>query len=140
MSKYYLAYGSNLNLEQMKNRYPDAIKVGSILLDGYELEFRTYLTIKENKNKQVPVGVFKISDHDEKRLDIYEGFPILYRKENLLVNINGKKVYALIYIMNENIRDITPPNNDYLKICLEGYLDFGFDKRYIFEALNNFHV
>ena len=58
MIKYYLAYGSNLNLNQMKRRCPNAIKVGSFLLKGYQLEFRYYLTIKKNINSDVQLGIF----------------------------------------------------------------------------------
>ena len=43
--KYYLAYGSNLNLNEMKVRCPSAKMIGSTILKDYELIFRnSYLT------------------------------------------------------------------------------------------------
>ena len=70
MKKYYLAYGSNLNLSQMRRRCPNAKKVGSFLLRGYELEFRYYLTIKKSPNGEVPLGIFEIDENDEKNVSV----------------------------------------------------------------------
>ena len=68
MKRYYLAYGSNLNLEQMSYRCPDAKCIGTARLLGYELLFKgsktgAYLTIEKAKryNSFVPVGVFEFS-------------------------------------------------------------------------------
>ena len=48
----YFAYGSNLNLDQMARRCPDAEPVGRVRLDGYRLAFRRtgggYLTSKRS--------------------------------------------------------------------------------------------
>lgn len=134
MKKYYLAYGSNLNLNQMKRRCPNAKKVGTFLLKGYELEFRYYLTIKESPNSEVPLGIFEIDDKDEIALDRYEGYPTHYRKEYLEVELNGKPIKALVYIMNEEIRGVMVPDTFYLRVCLEGYKDFGFNTSYLFKA------
>lgn len=79
MSKYYLAYGSNLNLDQMRYRCPTSKKVGSSLIKGYELEFRYYLTIRRGEGSKVPVGVFEIEEADEVLLDRYEGYPTYYK-------------------------------------------------------------
>ena len=58
--KYYLAYGSNLNKEQMAYRCPGAIPVGTMMLEGYELLFRApgVLTIEENAEGKVPIGIW----------------------------------------------------------------------------------
>lgn len=37
MKKYYLAYGSNLNIAQMQFRCPDATVVGTAVIPDYEL-------------------------------------------------------------------------------------------------------
>lgn len=134
MKKYYLAYGSNLNLNQMRRRCPNAKKVGSFLLKGYELEFRYYLTIKESPNGEVPLGIFEIDESDERSLDRYEGYPTHYRKEYLEVELNGKPIKALVYVMNEKIRGVMVPDMFYVNICLNGYDDFRFDTKYLFEA------
>lgn len=92
MKKFYIAYGSNLNLSQMRRRCQNAKKVGSFLLKGYELEFRYYLTIKESPNGEVPLGFFEIDENDEGSLDRYEGYPTHYRKEYLDVELNANQL------------------------------------------------
>ena len=55
MSKrYYLAYGSNLNINQMRMRCPDSKVVSKGFINDYELLFKgsltgAYLTIEEKK-------------------------------------------------------------------------------------------
>ena len=133
---YYLAYGSNLNVAQMAYRCPQAVKVGSTILKGWELEFKTYLTIKPNPKKEVPLGVWKVNKRDERSLDIYEGYPTFYRKEFIEIELDGKKVQALVYIMN-NVRGVQPPSSIYWNTCIQGYKDFGFNSKYLVEALGN---
>lgn len=40
MKKYYLAYGSNLNIRQMALRCPTAKPVGTAVIEDYELLFK----------------------------------------------------------------------------------------------------
>ena len=40
MKKLYLAYGSNINLEQMAFRCPDSKVVTTGMISDYELQFR----------------------------------------------------------------------------------------------------
>ena len=40
MAKLYVAYGSNLNKEQMRYRCPTAKFVGTGIIEGYELQFK----------------------------------------------------------------------------------------------------
>ena len=61
--RYYIAYGSNLNVEQMKHRCPDARVVGTATLEGWTLLFRgsktgSYLTIEPKEGSSVPVAVW----------------------------------------------------------------------------------
>ena len=63
---YYLAYGSNLNLEQMSNRCPNAKPVGVGLLEDYRLIFRNYLTIEPQKGSVVPFAVWEIDKESER--------------------------------------------------------------------------
>lgn len=132
---YYLAYGSNLNERQMSFRCPNATKVGTLMLEDYELEFRLYLTIVPKKGSVVPIGVWQVSESDEKRLDAYEGYPTFYRKEYIEIEIGDKKEQALVYVMND-VRKIAPPTRQYMLTCAEGYKDFGFDNSFLIEAFN----
>ena len=140
--KYYIAYGSNLNVGQMLHRCPDAIKIGTATIKDYQLLFRSnsrnagVATVEPCKGKTVPVGIWVVSDDDEAALDRYEGWPWLYEKQVFSVTVKGKKVRGLIYIMTPGHR-IAPPSDYYLDIIAEGYEDFGFDKAPLLEASAN---
>lgn len=144
MKTYYLAYGSNLNERQMKRRCPDATKIGTSFIEGYRLMFKgsktgSYLTIEKAKGYIVPVGVWLVSEHDLASLDVYEGYPSFYYRKWVNVPFKNKnatqgKIKALVYIMHEE-RKLGCPTKLYVNTCLEGYEDFGFDKRYLLEAL-----
>ena len=87
--RYYIAYGSNLSVEQMKVRTPDAVIVGTATLKDWRLLFRQYATIEKCKGYSVPVLIWKISERDEKSLDRYEGFPTFYGKKNLKIAVKS---------------------------------------------------
>ena len=79
----YFAYGSNLNHFQMKRRCQDSIYLKKINLKGFKLTFRSKYRaadIEPKKNFIVPGALFEISKSDEKKLDIYEEYPTLYKK------------------------------------------------------------
>lgn len=145
MSKYYLAYGSNLNTKQMKSRCPTAIAIGTGTIKDYRLLFKgsktgSYLTIEQAKGFEVPVAVWKVEENDERSLDIYEGYPSFYYKKEIdidFVTIKSKKQRhekAFVYIMHEE-RKLGIPSQYYLGVCLEGYLRFGFDAKILETAL-----
>ena len=146
MKKYYLAYGSNLNVRQMALRCPTAKPVGSAVIKDYELLFKgsktgAYLTIEPKSGAEVPVAVWSVELADEERLDVYEGFPAFYYKTEFDLPVNyfsGKKVVrkAFVNIMHEE-RPLGLPSGSYVRTCLEGYSNFGFDESILFKALNN---
>ena len=133
MSRYYIAYGSNLSVKQMAHRCPDAVIKGTAELKDWRLVFRLHATIEPKPGWKVPVLVWEISNDDEANLDQYEGFPLYYRKEMITVtmtDLNGKnrrKVEAMVYLMNRSTGQITPQEY-YYDILEEGYERFGFDK------------
>ena len=144
MKRYYLAYGSNLNVAQMQFRCPDATVVGTAVIPGYELLFKgsltgAYLTIEPKQGAQVPVGVWEVSLTDEFRLDRYEGFPSFYYKREMRIPVKdirtGKTKLrdAFVYIMHED-RKLGVPTDMYVRTCIEGYRDFGFDTDFLLAA------
>lgn len=77
--RYYVAYGSNLNVRQMLMRCPTARMIGTSVIQNYRLLFKgsktgSYLTIEPATGSEVPVGVWEVSKADELALDHYEGF------------------------------------------------------------------
>ena len=153
--KLYAAYGSNINLEQMAHRCPDAVVVGKGYLHNYELAFQGthgygVATVKPRRGRRVPILLWSISEKDEQALDIYEGWPRLYRKETLQFSIThwmetqtseGRSlsgiVQAMAYIMNYG--DFCIPSSSYYQCIFQGYQSVGFHKRYLENALCNCH-
>lgn len=142
--RYYLAYGSNLNLAQMSHRCPTAKKAGIAIIKDYRLMFKgsasgNYLTIERAEGYFVPVGVFVVEESDERELDRYEGYPNFYYKKDFSVelkdeNDNKKTIDAFAYIMHEE-RVLGAPSDEYIQRVLEGYEEFGFDARLLEEAV-----
>ena len=131
----YFAYGSNLNHFQMKRRCKDSIFIKKYELKGFKLNFRSKYRaadIEKKKNSIVPGGLFEISKSDEKKLDVYEDYPILYSK--LYFKYYNQKV--MTYIMNKK-SEFRYPTERYLNIIKQGYKDCGLDKKYLNKALLN---
>ena len=67
----------------MKKRCSECKYLKKYILRDYRLTFRSKLCVADiefKKNSIVPGGLFEISKSDEKKLDIYEDYPILYKK------------------------------------------------------------
>ena len=130
---FYFAYGSNLHLFQMKRRCKDSVFIKKIYLKNFRLTFRSKYRaadIEIKKNSVVPGGLFKISRSDEKKLDVYEDYPILYKK--YYFKYYGKKV--MTYTMTKKT-PFTFPTERYLNIVKRGYRDCDLDKKYLNKAL-----
>ena len=129
----YFAYGSNLNHVQMEKRCKDSIFLKKANLKNFKLTFRSKYRaadIEKKKNSTVPGALFEISKSDEKKLDIYEDYPILYKK--YYFTYYGKKV--MTYTMTKKT-SFTFPTKRYLNIVKRGYKDCNLDKSYLKNAL-----
>lgn len=140
-TKYYIAYGSNMDERQMAFRCPHARLVGKSVVDGYELLFKgsltgSYATIEPNKNEFVPVLIWEITNADEKSLDIYEGYPTFYYKKNIKVTVEDKELAAMVYIMDEK-RKLGIPSDRYFNVLKRAYQKFGFDYKILKKAYEN---
>ena len=142
--RYYVAYGSNLNVRQMLMRCPTARMIGTSVIKDYRLMFKgsqtgSYLTIEPELGSEVPVGVWAVSAADERALDRYEGYPSFYYKKELSLPITGirtgkvRQRNTFVYIMHEE-RRLGTPSDFYLQTRIEGYHNFGFDLDVLFEA------
>ena len=129
----YFAYGSNLNHFQMKRRCKDSKFLKKIKLKNFKLTFRSKYRaadIESRKNSKVPGALFEISKSDEKKLDIYEDYPLLYKK--FYFTYYGKKV--MTYTMTKKT-NFTFPTERYLNVIKRGYKDCKLDKSYLLKAL-----
>ena len=131
----YFEYGSNLNHFQMKRRCKDSVFLKKYELKGYRLNFRSKYRaadIEKKKNSIVLGALFEISKSDEKKLDLYEDFPILYNK--FYFNYYNKKVMTYIMIKKTKFRY---PTEKYLNVIKQGYRDCKLDKKYLLRALKS---
>ena len=129
----YFAYGSNLNLFQMKRRCKDSFFLKKYELKGYRLNFRSKYRaadIEKSKNSLVPGALFEISKSDEKKLDVYEDFPVLYTK--LYFPYYNKQVMTYIMVNKSEFRY---PTERHLIVVKRGYKDCKLDTQYLKIAL-----
>ena len=131
----YFAYGSNLHHLQMKRRCKDSVFLKKINLKDFRLTFRSKYRaadIETKKNSIVPGALFNISKSDEKKLDLYEDFPTLYKK--YYFSYYGKKVMTYTMVKKSVFRY---PTERYLNIVKRGYKDCNLDHTYLKKALRS---
>ena len=132
---FYFAYGSNLHHFQMRRRCKDSKFIKKINLRNFRLTFRSKYRaadIEPKKNSIVPGGLFEISKSDEKKLDVYEDYPILYKKYYFFYY--GKKIMTYTMVKKSLFRF---PTERYLNIVKKGYRDCKLDYNFLKKALNN---
>ena len=117
----YFAYGSNINLDQMRYRCPDASVYRQAVLDNYDLRFRGsgVATVEPKEGACVYGLLWELTDKCEASLDRYEGYPRLYIKQTLEVRtFDGRRVPVMAYIMNPelHLKPSLPPRDYYLGI------------------------
>ena len=129
----YFAYGSNLNHFQMKRRCKDSVFLKKINLTNFKLTFRSKYRaadIEPEKNSIVPGALFEISKSDEKKLDVYEDYPVLYKK--YYFTYYSKKV--MTYTMTKKTL-FAYPTERYLSVVKRGYKDCNLDNHILKKAL-----
>lgn len=138
--RLYVAYGSNLNLYQMKFRCPTAKLIGTGIVKDHELQFKgrsdcAFATIAPSKGGAVPVAVWELKESDEKSLDRYEGFPSHYFKQEVPVEMNnGKTISGMVYIMNLR-QSFGVPSKGYVQTVSEGYRNCRLDMSVLKDAI-----
>ena len=129
----YFAYGSNLHHFQMKRRCKDSLYIKKINLKDFKLTFRSKYRaadIEPKKNSIVIGGLFEISKSDEKKLDVYEDFPILYKKYYFYHYSKKVMTYTMV-----NKSPFKFPTERYLNIVMRGYKDCKLNKNFLINAL-----
>jgi gamma-glutamylcyclotransferase (GGCT)/AIG2-like uncharacterized protein YtfP len=128
MTRFYLAYGANLNRAEMAFRCPAAVPVEAVELAGWQLEFCQHATIHQRPHGLLQAGVWAITDACEDRLDRFEGFPAYYRKQ--LITVLGEP--TMVYLMNNAVPQT--PTAGYLKCLAQGYEDWGLELDLLWQA------
>jgi gamma-glutamylcyclotransferase (GGCT)/AIG2-like uncharacterized protein YtfP len=122
----------------MKRRCKDSIYLKKINLKDFRLTFRSKYRaadIEPKKNSIVIGGLFEISKSDEKKLDVYEDYPNLYKKYYFYYY--GKKVMTYTMVKKSPFRF---PTEKYLNVVKQGYKDCELDNNYLLKALKNYSI
>ena len=121
----------------MAYRCAEARVSGKGRLEGYRLIFQaSFANVERLAGSVVPVLLWEISKQDERNLDRYEGFPLLYRKAIVKVRQDdGSVADALTYVMTGLRQQRLMPTRQYLQTVMDGYCDAGFDLSFIRQAL-----
>ena len=123
----YIAYGSNLNKDQMDFRSPNATPLGKMYLPDYKLVFRGVADIIKKKGEFVPVGIWDVTDDCVKALDRYEGSPRLHQWVDVGMGFT--------YMMRH--RDYAVPSDQYFEAISTGYQDFDMYDDVAIQKLND---
>lgn len=100
---YYFAYGSNMDIDQMRRRCPNAKCVDTAVLHDWKfaLDEVGYATVCPAAGMEVPGLLWMLLDTDEAALDCYEGVGSgCYQKARVTVTARRipQHVEALVYI------------------------------------------
>lgn len=127
-SVIYFAYGSNMDVEQLKERIGNSFDIlGPAVLKDYVLKFNKIsvrrggcANIEPAKGEEVWGILFKLNEEQIKKLDVYEGAPTHYRRVNVKVQTEkGEELEAVTYVACEEFkREGLRPSEDYLKHLL----------------------
>jgi gamma-glutamylcyclotransferase (GGCT)/AIG2-like uncharacterized protein YtfP len=136
----YFAYGSNLDLAQMKIRCPSSELISKGSLSGYRLTFNRYSSgwgggvadVIQGKGSEVWGLVFELSNSDLKRLDSYEGCyndqTSLYERWKAVINTpKGQISDVWVYTVFEK-QKFVQPTLEYLQIIKDAAVRWNFPK------------
>lgn len=135
----YFAYGSNLDIEQMKERCPSSKPMATGRVTGHRLAFSRFsrtrgcgvADIVEDEGYEVWGLVYDLSEDDlTGSLDSYEGYPHHYTRLPLQVELDGGgRVEAWVYTVVEKDEHVEP-DDYYLGIIRSAAASLGFPADY----------
>lgn len=135
------SYGMNTNQTLMKLRCKEATVLGAGTLAGHKLHFRYHCDIvrTDDLRNQVHGLVWQIHKDDLEIIDAIEGYPEYYTRERVYVNVpreNGiRSMFGCwAYHMNNQI-GVEPPDEQYLKLVMEGYEQNNLPTKQLIDAL-----
>ena len=141
----YFAYGSNLDVAQMRERCPQSELLERAFLPQYSLAFGGHskkrgggvATIIPHENGNRVEGVmYQLTKKDLAKLDKFEGFPRQYNRMEVSVEDGaGNQHKVITYYLNEYYPN--PPSTTYYGIIRTGYSIHGLDPDGLYNALQH---
>lgn len=138
----YFAYGSNLDIEQVKQRCLgcDVRKVSIGYLPGHRLAFTQFYApwgggvadVVKSPNHSVWGILYELTIDALKLLDAYEGYPTDYdRTQHTITTPEGRHYAAWVYSVKRIDGDFIPPSKRYIDILKRVAKDSGFPEEYL---------
>jgi hypothetical protein len=144
----YFAYGSNLNLRQMRERCPGARHIMRAVLPGYRLAFVAHskrwngagvASVVSDSTASVPGLLYAMTEDDVGRLHGFEGVPHAYNPHPVeVVRSDGQAMPAYTYVHSRDTAN--PPAKGYFDIIWRGYRHFGLGEEILFQAVRAANV
>jgi gamma-glutamylcyclotransferase len=126
----YFAYGSNMDIDRMRERNINFTKRLPAILFGYKLTFNKmssliregFATIeKGNKFDWVEGALYEINNMGIFNLDRYEGYPYHYKRVKIKVKCDCEDMIVTTYIATDGTNGYNlKPSQDYLHHLLKG--------------------
>lgn len=137
----YFAFGSNMNLRQMKERCGNSRFISSGFLDGFRFVYDgkserwggAVGNIIPSSDSRVYGALFEVTGSDLESLDRYEGYPVRYQKIDLQIKSGDEELNAFAYYREGEIEGA--PSESYQATVVEGARDCGLPEQYIREFL-----
>lgn len=135
---FYLAYGSNMNHQQMKKRCPGARFLRRVYVESYKFVYdgqsnsrnSPVANIVSAKGGRVWGGLFEINEDNLAALDRYEDYPNSYDRSELDAKDDQNNLYKAwaYYRTGKNIGE---PSEEYRGIVIEGARNCGLPEEYV---------
>ena len=133
----YFAYGSNLDDQQMRARFPSAVVVGAAVLPNHALAFGGFshrwggavASVVRARGARVEGLLYTLDDAEVANLDRFEGHPFAYERVARFVVVDGaRRRRAQTYLQPEETFEPWAPQPEYLAVIASAYRRLGFDR------------
>ena len=138
---FYFAYGSNMNLDQMRERRVSYENSRRALLRDYKLGFtktsKRYnagvADIVESKGNFVEGVLYEVTEEGMANLDKFEGIEQnVYKRVKVVVQLeSGEKLEAITYKVVSAEEPFIPPSKEYMDKIIKGAETHRLSKNYI---------
>lgn len=140
---YYFAYGSNMNMAQMKQRCSSPKVLGIARLPGYKVEFYGYSGIWDGAQETVIADtqsevwgvLYELSAYDWEALDGYQdarftGTGQYFHYPVEVIDSQERLIKAMIYKKNI-LNEAKAPSTEYLNFIVQGAQEQGLPEAYL---------
>ena len=134
MPTQYFAYGSNMEVDAMRERCPSARSLTAAILPNWEFRIneRGFATVVRHPGKTVHGALWHLDSAAEAALDHYEALEEgLYRKEIHSVLVDGHPRDAMVYLATHSRPG--RPHPGYLEGIIEAARGWDFPSAYLEE-------